>query len=431
MTNPVYADRVQETFTTTGTGTITLGGAVTGYRAFTNALADQNTCYYAATDGTNWEVGLGTFTASGTTLARTTILASSNSGSAVSWATGTKNIWLDFPAAAINPGQLAGFRNYIINGDFKIWQRGTTYALTTTVGAYGTADRWGADMQVSAAGIANQTTSPPTGFKYAMKLGRTSASALAEYIQIGQVIESTHAISLAGQTVTLSMWLKAGANFSGSSFNLNICYGTGTDEGLSSMQNSAWTGFNNSFNSAVSPTTSWVRYTYTVTIPTTATEIGINLYYLTAGTAGVDDNIYIAGVQLEPGSIATPYEFRPFGVELGLCQRYYRKSFPYATAPAQNAGVAGAVCIKNPIALGDPAEFIPFDPPMRAAPTVTTYNPSATNANWRDITASSDVTVSVDPAGALSSTGVLLATSGTVATLGDILGIHYQAVAEL
>ncbi len=96
-----YGDRVQETFTTTGTGTISLAGPVTGYQAFSAITADADTCYYAATDGTNWEVGLSTYATSGNTLARTTCLASSNAGSKVNWSAGTKTIWLDLPAAAI------------------------------------------------------------------------------------------------------------------------------------------------------------------------------------------------------------------------------------------------------------------------------------------------------------------------------------------
>lgn len=93
----VYVDRVKETTTTTGTGTYTLAGAEIGFQAF-STVGDGNTCYYAITDGTNWEVGLGTYTLSGTTLARTSVLASSNGGSAVSWGAGTKTIWLDLPA---------------------------------------------------------------------------------------------------------------------------------------------------------------------------------------------------------------------------------------------------------------------------------------------------------------------------------------------
>lgn len=99
MAAPTYGDRVQETFTTTGTGTVSLGGAVTGYQAFSAVVANAGVCYYTMTDGTNWEVGIGTYTTAGNTLARTKILSSSNAGAAVSWAAGTKSVWLDFPAA--------------------------------------------------------------------------------------------------------------------------------------------------------------------------------------------------------------------------------------------------------------------------------------------------------------------------------------------
>jgi hypothetical protein len=95
----VISDRVKETTTTSGTGTYTLGGAVTGFETFTANLSDGDTTYYACTDNTDFEVGLGTFTTSGTTLARTTILASSNSGSAVNWAAGTRTIFCTLPAA--------------------------------------------------------------------------------------------------------------------------------------------------------------------------------------------------------------------------------------------------------------------------------------------------------------------------------------------
>ena len=110
-----YADRVQETFTTTGTGSISLGGAVAGYQAFSAVLSNSGTCYYAATDGTNWEIGLGTYATSGDVLARTTILASSNAGSAVNWAAGTKSIWLTLPASAI-----AGFSSSLAVGTTPI-----------------------------------------------------------------------------------------------------------------------------------------------------------------------------------------------------------------------------------------------------------------------------------------------------------------------
>ena len=93
----VLKDRVKETTTTTGTGTYTLAGAASGFQSF-SVIGDGNTCYYAATDGTSWEVGIGTYTSSGTTLARTTILESSNSGSAVNWSAGSKDIFVTYPA---------------------------------------------------------------------------------------------------------------------------------------------------------------------------------------------------------------------------------------------------------------------------------------------------------------------------------------------
>ena len=100
----VLADRVMETTTTTGTGTLTLAGAVTGFQSF-GAVGDGNTCFYCIfsvdTNGNAngaWEVGQGTYTLSGTTLSRDTVFASSNSGSAVSFAAGTKRVILTVPA---------------------------------------------------------------------------------------------------------------------------------------------------------------------------------------------------------------------------------------------------------------------------------------------------------------------------------------------
>ena len=93
----VVKDRVQETSSTTGTGTFTLAGAVTGFQSF-SAIGDGNTTYYAIVLGSEWEVGLGTYTSSGTTLSRDTILESSNGGTAVNFSAGTKNVFVTYPA---------------------------------------------------------------------------------------------------------------------------------------------------------------------------------------------------------------------------------------------------------------------------------------------------------------------------------------------
>lgn len=98
----IYADRVKETSTTTGTGTYSLAGAEAGHQGVVAAIGDGNTAYFCAEDGTDWEVFEGTVTdGSPDTLSRDTILASSNAGSAVDWAAGTKNIFLVVPAEKV------------------------------------------------------------------------------------------------------------------------------------------------------------------------------------------------------------------------------------------------------------------------------------------------------------------------------------------
>jgi hypothetical protein len=95
----VLKDRVKETSTTTGTGTLTLGGAASGFQSFA-VIGDGNSTYYAVVDAATgaWEVGIGTYASSGTTLSRDVILESSNSGSAVDFAANVKDVFVTYPA---------------------------------------------------------------------------------------------------------------------------------------------------------------------------------------------------------------------------------------------------------------------------------------------------------------------------------------------
>lgn len=94
----VLADRVFETTTSTGSGTITLAGANAGYQAFSTGVGDGNQAYYTIAGATEWEVGIGTYTASGDTLSRDTVLASSSSGAKVTFSAGTKEVFVTYPA---------------------------------------------------------------------------------------------------------------------------------------------------------------------------------------------------------------------------------------------------------------------------------------------------------------------------------------------
>jgi len=120
----VVADRVQETTTTTGTGTYTLAGAKDGFQSFA-AVGDGNTTYYACTDGTDYEVGIGTYTATGTTLARTTIIESSNSDAAVNWGAGEKDIFVTLPASKATVLDASGDFTLVGDAYSVTWDKST------------------------------------------------------------------------------------------------------------------------------------------------------------------------------------------------------------------------------------------------------------------------------------------------------------------
>jgi hypothetical protein len=110
----IVKDRVKETTTTTGTGTITLAGAVSGFQAF-SVIGDGNETFYTIAGGGEWEVGIGTYTSSGTTLSRDTVLDSSNSGSLVDFAAGTKDVFVTYPAERTITGGGGGIGALVVN----------------------------------------------------------------------------------------------------------------------------------------------------------------------------------------------------------------------------------------------------------------------------------------------------------------------------
>jgi len=257
---------------------------------------------------------------------------------------------------------VTGFKNRIINGAMGIWQRGTTYALTTTI-AYGSVDRFAGLQATVANGVLSQVASGLTGFTYALKLGRNNAATGTGILEIAQAIESSNSMDLQGNTATISFWAKAGTNFSATSslITVQLASGTGTDQSVASQVGGSWTGVTYPINTTQAITTTWTRYTFTGTMPSNTNQAGIQIYYTPVGTAGADDNLYITGVQLEKGSTATSFDYRPYGTELQLCQRYYTRST--AVAAGDYLGLGG-VASSTTARLYQP--FI-----MRSTPTIS------------------------------------------------------------
>ena len=148
----VLADRVQETTTTTGTGSVTLLGAVTGFQSFA-VIGNGNTTFYTIADqgGANWEVGIGTYSTTGPTLARTTVLSSSNGGSLVTFTAGIKTVFVTYPSEqSVN---LDASNNVSALGTISSGTWNAT-AITTTYGGTGLTSYTAGDLPYYTSGTA-------------------------------------------------------------------------------------------------------------------------------------------------------------------------------------------------------------------------------------------------------------------------------------
>ena len=218
-----------------------------------------------------------------------------------------------------------GAKNYIINGNFDFWQRGTSFTFASggaTTSRY-TTDRWSYGGE-SGFTISRQTA-VNTGSSYALRLQRNAGSTSTGDQFLAYVLESSMAQQFAGKTATLSFYLRKGADYSGSSTYALLRTGTGTDEGVSAMYMSNWAGYVQTIKTQV-PTTTSTRYSFTFTIPSNVKELGFLIGYASAsGTAGANDWIEYEQMQFEIGSQATPFSRTggSIGGELALCQRYY------------------------------------------------------------------------------------------------------------
>ena len=269
------------------------------------------------------------------------------------------------------------FRNLLDGGDFTVnpWQRNIaplasggviSTAINTTPTYF--ADRWFAYSNSGSAAVlmANVADTSVPGFGNDCKVQRQSGNAITSTIYFGQVIETADSIRAQGQTVTLSFWAKAGANFSAanSTLNVQLVSGTGTNQSAANLVASAWTGQATPISSSQALTTSMVRYSFTGTVAAGATQLAALFNFVPVGTAGSDDSFYINGIQLEVGANAGAFEHRDVQVELEICQRYAwmipEPASTVVTGAGMNTGSAAQTFY-----LAAPVQFY-------KAPTVTT-----------------------------------------------------------
>jgi hypothetical protein len=201
----VVKDRVKETTTTTGTGTYTLAGASTGFQSF-SVIGNGNTTYYTVTDNTNWEVGIGTYTSSGTTLSRDTILASSNAGGAVNWSVGSKDVFVTYPAeraVATDFSQTLSNKtitNLIFDGDY------TEEVFTITDGASVDLDPSNGTVQLWTLGASRSPTATGFAAGQSMTLMVNDGSAYTiTWPSVTWVGGSAPALATSGYTV-IELW---------------------------------------------------------------------------------------------------------------------------------------------------------------------------------------------------------------------------------
>jgi hypothetical protein len=325
---------------------------------------------------------------------------------------------------------LAG-KNKIINGDFRINQR--AFTSTTTNATYGF-DRWRLDTSGGTVTYSAQTftagTAPVAGYEGVnfARVVTASQSASGNYSLLAQGIEDVRV--LAGQTATISFWAKAASGTP----KVGVCI----DQSFGSGGSAAAQTF-----SSVTISTSWARYSVTINVPsisgkTITANNTIYLYLVTSlgsglpsyGDIGLQNaTIDFWGVQVEAGSIATPFSTATGTIqgELAACKRYYQKSYAAAVAPA-TATQEGAIFYKTAFTNSYQQFYTVFGVEMRVTPTITFYSTSngATGQAYNGTT-----NVAVTAAGQIGTTSMAPFINNVSQVADIVLRTQYQAEAEL
>jgi hypothetical protein len=223
--------------------------------------------------------------------------------------------------------------NPVINGGMDIWQRGTSTSIAASTYPSFPADRWITSTNTNqACTVSRQATGDTTNLpniQYALRYQRNSGQTGTGALYLMSNFETATSIPFAGKTITLSFYARKGANYSATSSILvsSIQTGTGTDQ-------NAFLGYTGAVDTPQNNTltTTWQRFTQTLTIAATATEMSLYFLFNPTGTASTNDYYEVTGVQIDVGTctVTNLPSFRRAGGtiqgELAACQRYYYRA---------------------------------------------------------------------------------------------------------
>jgi hypothetical protein len=203
----------------------------------------------------------------------------------------------------------------------------------------------------------------------------------------------------------LSFYAKSGANYSGGALTVQILTGTTADQGGDPY---SWAGLASPINTTQAITSSWTRYSFTGTVGASVLEMAPVFGFTPTGTAGADDSVYITGIQLEVGSVATPYERQIYSEQLAQCQRY----LPACKSVSTN----GIIAVGQAYNTTDAIFSMFFQVTPRVVPTGLTVSSASHFTNWQANTSPTTPTaISFNQASFVSATFTATGGSGLVA----------------
>lgn len=344
--------------------------------------------------------------------------------------------------------------NLIINGDFRIAQRGTSFAAIANTNY--TVDRWNYGKAGDMVHAISQDTDVPTlaqsgiTSQYSLKVDCTtvdSSIAATDFTAIRHYVEGYNIATYIGRNLTLSFWVKA----TKTGVYCVTLFNSGADRRFTSEY-------------TVNTTNTWEKKSILIPLNYSGgtwdytTGSGLKIWFMLAcgsdyqtsiintwqtsstalatanqvnATDSTDNNFWLANVKLEAGSVATKYEPRLFAEELQLCKRYYQKSYELSVAPATDTLIGYIYVSHNTVDTAGVTDFsgILWQSEMRAAPNVTIYNKVGT-AGYSSDASGNYINNSV--ANNIGSKGFrYLSTDASSAGNNSVRGFHYIAVAEL